>query len=419
MASRETMRPVDRAWLRMDRPTGEMVITSALMFREAIPFADIDTLVRTRLLRIERFRQRVRTPRIGSPRWERDPYFTLSAHLMRHVVAAPGGEAEMFAAIDDIASQPLDHDHPLWEVHVLEGLREGTALVVRLHHCIGDGVALVSMLLGLTDEGRTLVPPEVGVAWEPAHGLDLIKRGAAHAATLARLVTLPADPPSGLRGALGTRKRFAATRSHPLSEIKRIAHALGASFNDVLVAAVAGALRARLIRESGATAPVRAMLPMFIRRPGAGASLGNYFGLVYVPMPLEIADPVARVIEVHRRMRQVKSQPDASVAFEVLGALGFAPRPVEELAIDMFTAKASVMITDVAGPPVPLHLEGHGIADFLVWAPVSGSLALSISILSYAGRVRVTVGADEHVIPDPQSLADAIGEELRILEERS
>jgi diacylglycerol O-acyltransferase len=414
-ASRRRLAAIDAAWLRMDRPDNPMVITSLLGFEQPLTFAAIEGLVRERLLPIRRFRERVVTSRLGVSSWELDPRFDLADHLDRVALPAPGGDAELAVALAGIAAQPLDPRRPLWRLHVVEGHRGGTALVLRVHHCVGDGVALIAMLLGITDEGRALRPPEVGLVEPPARSLRArVRRAAAKTRELGRLLALPPDPPNPLRGPLGLRKRFALSPPFELARIKQLAGTQGATINDVAVTAIAGALRRELGRHLPARS-LRAVLPMYLRGRSRAGELGNHFGLVYLALPLELADPAERLAATHRRMRALKRSPEATVVLELLGALGLAPPLVEELAIALFTAKASVMITNVAGPPAQLHLEGHPVATMAVWAPVSGALAVGISVMSYAGALRLGVVADPGVLPDPARLVDAIGAELDAL----
>jgi len=400
----------------MDRPTNEMVITSVLTFEQPLSFERVEALVRDRLLPIRRFRERIVWSRLGLPSWRLDARFDLATHLHRAALPAPGGDAELAIEVEDIAAQPLDRDRPLWRLHAVEGYRGGTALVMRLHHCIGDGVALIAMLLGITDEGRALRPPEVGqLEPQPTTLAARARRLATQGVTLARLLLLPPDHRSALRGPLGQRKRFALAPPIDLAEIKQIAAAHGTTVNDVVVAAIAGALGDYLAGGPGTHRGLRAMLPLYLRGRGAPGELGNNFGLVYLDLPLDVADPVERLAITHRRMAAIKQSPEATVALEVLGAIGIVPRPVEDLAIALFTLKASVMITNIAGPPGPLHLEGARVAGMSVWAPVSGLLGLGISILSYAGTVRIGVAADGGLIPEPAKIAGAIARQLKVL----
>ena len=421
----EPVSPVDAAWLRMDRETNPMVITAALFLEGALSLEGALQLVTERLLKFERFRQRVTDP--GVPlvhaRWEEDPLFDLRSHVHRVALPAPGDRAALAEVVSDLVSSPLDHQRPLWQLHVIEGValedgRLGTVLVTRIHHAVADGIALVHVLLALTDEGADLPIAEVGLshASPPTSLGEVARRAVLDVKTLLRLLVLPADPATPLRGALGVQKRVAWSDALSLDRVKGVARATGVKVNDVLVAAVTGALRAHLVGRDGLPdrQEIRAMVPVYVR--GAEHHLGNHFGLVYLDLPIDVADPLDRVHAVKARMDAIKGSPEAHVAVGVLGAIGAGSSAIEDLAVDLFTSKASVLVTNVPGPPVPVHLAGHPLDAALVWAPVSGAIGLGFSLLSYAGRVRLGVTSDARVVADPSALARSFEDDLEAQE---
>ena len=203
-AYREPVAHVDAAWLRMDTPTNLMQITSLLVFDEQLELARLEKLIEERLLPHERFRQRIVEHRIGVPEWELDPHFDLRRHVHRVALPHPGNMQALADLLGDLMSTPLDHARPLWQVHLIEGYGSGCALIARLHHCIGDGVALLGVMLGLTEEGRGVSLQEVGLMpSKPARVVDAAKQAAAQAVTLGRLLMLPSDSRSLLQGELG------------------------------------------------------------------------------------------------------------------------------------------------------------------------------------------------------------------------
>lgn len=415
---RETLPAVDAAWLRMDSPTNAMVINALLVFRGAPSFARLRALVEERLLEHRRFRQRVVEPALGRPAWELDPGFELDAHLHRLAVPAPGDQPALEALVSDLSSRPLERSKPLWQLHHVEGLAGGgAALLCRLHHAMGDGVSLVRFLLGLTDEGAELSPPEVGVdAPHPTNLAERARVASAQALTLGRLLLLPADSPTALKGELGTQKHLAWSKPVSLERVRVVAHQHDAKVNDVLVAALTAALAAYLARLGpieGLT--LRSLVPVYVKPNAASPALGNHFGLVYVPLPIAIQDREARLRFLRDAFEEIKRDPDAIVALGVLGAMGVATSELEHIGIELFTRKASVMITNVPGPPAEIHLAGSALSEMLVWAPVSGHLGLGLSLLSYAGQVRLGVAADTKRVPEPRALVRLYEEELEAL----
>ncbi len=148
---------VDAAWLRMESPTNLMLISGVMSFYEKLEFSELKELIEDRLLPFDRFRQKVvesPIPGIG-PRWVDDPHFNLKFHLQRTALPDPGGQKELQEMVSTIMSTPLHFSKPLWQFQYIENYRGGSALVVRIHHCIADGIALVRVLLGLTDDSPT------------------------------------------------------------------------------------------------------------------------------------------------------------------------------------------------------------------------------------------------------------------------
>ena len=150
---KETMSNVDTAWLQMDRPTNLMMIASFMTFDEPIDYERLLATIERRLLIFDRFRQRVVPPRIpfGNYAWEDDPHFDIRAHVHRAALPAPGDKAALQAMMSDIISTPLDRSRPLWHYYLLDGYKGGSVIACRLHHSIADGIALMRVLLSMTD----------------------------------------------------------------------------------------------------------------------------------------------------------------------------------------------------------------------------------------------------------------------------
>ena len=423
--SPQNMTAVDAAWLRMDSLTQRMIITAVFRFAEPIGFGDIEQLVRERVLTHARFRQRAVESRLpfGVPRWVDVPELELGAHLHRVMLPAPGDEVALAHLIGRLASTPLDRDRPLWQLHFVEGLhvdaRPRPPLVIfRVHHAIGDGVSLVRFLVGLADQvgGHA---KSVGMARpERPHGaLAFARIAARHARSLLRMLLIPPDRHTVFRGARSGDKRVGWTRPFSLEALRTVAHAHGAKLNDVLIAVVAGAVR-RYLEAHGPVPPIaelRALVPFFVQDEGAEDALGNHFGLVFLPLLIGIADPSERVRASKARNDIVKGSVDALVAVEVLEVMGAAGPAVEAVGIDVFTRKASVMITNVSGPTGPLCVLGRRIEDFLVWAPVAGHVSTGISLITYGDVVRIGVLSDALRLPDPETLATACEAEVDAL----
>src|ERR1700716_1189250 len=247
---------------------------------------------------------------IGPPRWVDDERFDLDAHLHRIALPAPGDQAALEELVGDLMSTRLDMSKPLWQIHLVDGYRGGSVFLARLHHCIADGIALIQLLLSLTDTsprpGRVapVRPPAAAGTWfaaplaaaasllaNPLELVELVQGGVAVADTLQRLVLLPPDPRTVLKGPLGVSKRAAWSEIVPLERIKAAGARHGATINDILITAVAGALR-EYLEERGEPVDefeIRAAVPVNLRPIERGLELGNSFGLVFVPLPISIA----------------------------------------------------------------------------------------------------------------------------------
>lgn len=418
--SHERMSTVDAAWLRMDSDTQRMMITTLLRFEGELDLHAFEKLVHDRVLRNPRFRQRVvesPIPGLG-PSWEDDPHFSLASHLHRVALPEPADEATLLELVSDLASSPLDRRAPLWQMHIVENAPGGTSVITRLHHAIGDGVSLIHFLLSLTDECQDIVPATVGLQLGtiPHAFGELAKVVLDHSVTLAKLLAIPTETPTRLVGALGREKRVAFSPPLPVARVKRVAARANGKLNDALLAISAGALRRYLSAhcENVDDLELRALMPVFFRGHGDTEALGNHFGLVFAPLLVGIEDEMVRLAEVKRRMDDLKGASVALVALETLEFMGFAGPTAEGIGMDIFTRKASAMITSIPGPPVGLHLAGQKLADMIVWAPVAGHVGIGISMLSYAGNIRVGVFADTKRMPDPDRLAKAFLEELDV-----
>jgi diacylglycerol O-acyltransferase len=431
------MSSVDAAWLGMEDPTNLMMVTGVMTLDGKADLKRLRLLLDRRLAPFGRFHQRVVRPRSrGSlPHWQDDPHFEIENHVSHIALPAPGGDKVLREMVSELMSTPLDYTKPLWQMHLIDGYDSGSVVLARIHHCIGDGIALVRVMLSLTDETATAGPPRrrtehvaasTPLDWLPAAvgrgvaaGQDLISNpeklgdlarlGAHGAYRLGRLILLPPDPATVFKGELGRRKRAAWSEELPLDDFKLIGKAYGATVNDVLVAATTGALRRYLEKRGESTSglSIRASVPVNLRPPDQAHKLGNSFGLVFLSLPVGIVDPARRLRAIKHEMDGLKRSPEALVAFGVLSVMGLAPVEVEQLGLRFFGSKATAVLTNVPGPREPLYLAGLRLHRMMFWVPQSGHLGLGISILSYDGRVMLGVATDEGLVPDPERIVEA------------
>jgi WS/DGAT/MGAT family acyltransferase len=426
----EPLGPVDNAWLRMERPDSPMVITGILTFGEHVPHEALRGLVVERLLRFRRFRQRVvRRGLRDVGYWEDAPDFDVDAHLVEEKLEAPGDRTTVSRRVNEIMSQPLGLDRPPWRLHHLVGFDgDKSLLVCRLHHCIADGFALMHVMMSLTDEdpdeeGRTAEPSRAATRGRRLGDAETVSARVVEAASrlstgLRHLLFMSNEPPSPFRAELTGAKRAAWSRPIPLDRIKAIGHAHGGTVNDVLLAAATGALRRHAISRGHllSDAEIRAIVPVALRDRSEMEELGNYFGLVFLELPIGVHDPRARLLAVEERVAKLKKSGEALLAYYILALAGVATRFVEDLVVRIFGAKTSLVVTNVPGPTVHRRLVGHRLETIMFWVPQSAKVGLGVSLFSYAGAVRIGVAADLGITDDPEAIVAAFADELDALE---
>jgi len=356
--------------------------------------------------------------------WERDPDFDIA----RHIIPTRGRHLHSIEAIQDYvgqeASQKLDRNHPRWEIQVIEGFDgDATALLVRIHHSIGDGEALVALLFSLMDDAadheRTLprgAPPPTGDPW-----LGQLLRAAAlplraPGILLRRLTWFPDR--SHMHGPpLSGHKRVAWTSPLDLAVVKKARHHIGATVNDVLMASVSGAFSSYLKRHGG-TAPARFLIsmPVNVRSQGTPLRCDNHFAPVPLELPAGTCHLTRRILEVKTKMDHMKHSAVPTVIYEIQRALmAFLPKAVSRGLIDFLANKCTAVVTNITGPSRDLMLEGRKVRSIHFWVPQRARIGIGISILSFAGKVQLGVIADEALVPDLASLIQAFEAEFETL----
>jgi diacylglycerol O-acyltransferase / wax synthase len=442
----------DIAWLRMEDPTNPMTIVGLLVFSEPVSIDTIRHLLRERLLIFERFRQKIDMS--GDPSWVTDPDFVIEAHVHRAGLPPPGDKEALEEFVGDLMSSPLDLTKAPWQMHLVEDYNGGAVLVARLHHCLGDGIALVHVLLSMADEyfegfdlstipsygkekedltfveslvrpvsktvsglGRTaggLLGHAFGIIQKPGKVFDWAKTGMSAAAAASRIALLASDTPTRLKGKVGVLKRVAWSDPIPLADVKSVCVSTGAKVNDVLLSSVAGGLRRYLLAHGDPVADVEigSVIPVNIRPIERAFDLGNCFGLVFLFLPVGIADPRERLSEVRARMAMIKASAEPAVAFTILQAIGAGPMTLHREVTDLLSSRTSAVMTNVPGPQRQLHMGGYPISGLMFWVPRAGSVGLGVSIISYNGTVRLGVATDARLAPDPQAIVAGLHAEF-------
>lgn len=418
----------DAMWLQ-DTATNLMVI-NAVFTTERLDLEAVRDAFRHRVLAVDggeryrRFRQRVVWPD-GRPHWEDDPDFDLARHIR------PARESRLDTAealqryVGEEASHPLPADRPAWEIQFVEEHGPGaSAFIVRVHHSIGDGMALVSVIFTLMEEmtaEHEAAPPRGGIrpaAGVPGKGLlkALSIPFAAPGILLKRFLWVPDR--HALHGPkVSGRKLVAWTEPLEIDVVKAAKDRLGATVNDVLMATVSGALSRYLHAHGEAlVARLRVSMPVNVRPPNEPLTLENRFAAVPLELPAGIPALEERVRAVKARMDDLKRSVVPIVVYGIQRALLLAlPQGVSRALIDFLANKCTAVVTNVPGPQRGVSLAGRRVRSLMFWVPQRADIGVGISILSFAGKVQIGVLCDAQLVPDPLELVHAFEAELHDL----
>jgi len=439
------MAAVDRAWLRMDTPQNSMMICGVWMLERPVSVNRLRRTIEERFLCFDRFRQRA-VDTGDRAYWQDDPLFDLDNHF--HQIALPGkaDKAELQKLVSDLNSTSLDFRQPLWQMHYIDNYQGGSALLIRIHHCIADGISLVRVMLSLTDKTpepklskvtskRHSKPPQrsaiqrllhravdnaqiathqaklfiQSVREEPNYPLKLASTASAVALDLIKLGLTPVEPKTGLKEPLSGRKQVAWADPLYLDEVKACAKALGGTINDALLCTVTGALQRHFAahKEAIPDCGIRVAVPFNLRPLDQPIeTLGNKFGLVLVTLPVEVLDPLMCFRQVQENMNRLKRSYQAQVTYSLLDLFGRGPDVIERRALDLLSNKASAVLTNVPGPKDALYLAGSKLTQPMCWVPQSGNIGIGMSILSYAGTVQFGITVDKAIHADPNAVMD-------------
>ncbi len=401
---------------------------------------------------------------IDHPRWVDGPV-DIADHVVATTLPAPGGERELAKAAGDVLATPLDRSRPLWRLDVIDGLADGRVAVgITFHHASADALAASAVMGLLMDlepgDGRELpeaaaplaVPgPVRTVARAAKQPLSAAKAAASalpHLDQVPMMRTLPGA--RAISGAARTAKRAAgfdvadpggfpvapvvrwngplsagrsvAWATVPVDTVRTIKSHHEVSFNDVVVAAVGGGLRRRLLAgDELPEDPLLAFVPVNIRAEGENPTSGNLISSFVVPVPTNEPDAAARIRAAHDGMAAAKALGKTTPQTLMRDANAIIPPAVFPimaggmlalLGSGRIAAPLNLTISNVPGPPQRLHLAG---APATVIAPLSlifGGVALNVTVVSYAGELQIGVVGDAELVPDAWELVADIEAEF-------
>ncbi len=459
----ERMSRVDTAWLRMDNEVNLMMIVGVWLVQPAVSYDALCARVSDKLLKYDRFRQKAVLDAMGAS-WVFDPDFDIHHHVVHEPLKRRKGQGArdaLQARCGELATTPLNPERALWQFHLIENYEGGSAIIARIHHCIGDGIALISVTLSIADGGMdppkrkrkarddeeseadwladTLIKPftdltvrAIGITGggvaksmemlsnpqsSMLGSLDMARAGYQVVSDVVALAAMPDDSPTRLKGKPVGKKAVAWNEPMPLDAVKTIGKGLNCSINDVLLSCVAGAI-GQYLRDRGddpTGQEIRAMVPVNLRPIDKAWQLGNRFGLAPLTLPIGIQNPIERLYAVRARMNELKGSYQPVLAFAVLSIAGLFIKPVQDAILNLFAKKATAVMTNVPGPAQPLKFCGSTIRQTMFWVPASGDIGLGVSILSYAGGVQFGLISDKKLCPDPQAIIDRFEPEFQKL----
>lgn len=439
MSSRLT--GADAFWLQADSPTNRMVVSGFLALDGRLHLDELKARLLPRLLQLPPFRSSVLVEG-GEPRWIEGSSFDPDRHFHEVHLPPESKEEALMHLFGRLASEALPLDQPLWCFVLVQGLAEGSVVVPRVHHCLADGIALVAVLMTLTEPLESPRDPvsevKPALPWDPLHWArdqvgrtqNLVHRGwrfvehlGPHAmsakgqelkdAVVKLALMSPQDHPA-FKGRLGVEKRVAWSSPLDLAPMKAMAHKADGKVNDVLLALVSGALR-RFTEARGTPfhpgEPLRATVPVNLRPLEEAHHLGNCFGLVFVNLPVTTASVEARLEDIKQQMDVLKTSTEPLLTFGLMRAMGWGPPELEAQFIDLFSRRTSIVLSNVPGPRQRVVFAGRPLRRLMFWVPQSGSVSLGLSLISYAGELMLGVKADRGLLPDAPALAVALREE--------
>jgi diacylglycerol O-acyltransferase / wax synthase len=451
----------DTVFLHLEREGMPLNVASVSVLEGKIPLEDCLQFIESKLPQIPRFLKRVVAPplNLGLPTWEYDADFDLRRHV-RGVTLKHGTDSELKALAGKLFSTIMDRQHPLWDITFVEGLKGNrTGLILRMHHCLADGIAGVGIMSKLLDASpeapplpkkkiRFRVPPPRDALTSLASGMvdsysDFMKRLLSAFADLLSMAerasangsnALPTDELSRLLpeiSAFTERVRFNvpyrgpqkfAWTDIPLADVKAIRQSCAASVNDVILALVTATIRRyqELHGDRVKGRLLRMMVPVNLRSGDSPGDMGNRISLVPVTIPLDIRNPRKLLAAVHERTEFLKHSHAAELVSLAGGLIGMFPTSLQSLAGPLASqlpiTPFNLVCTNVPGPQYPLYLLGHKMLRWYPYVPVGGEMAVNCAILSYDGTVYFGFSGDVHAAPDLRRLETMLRlsfEELR------
>ncbi|MGO1657184.1 MAG: WS/DGAT domain-containing protein [Marinobacter sp.] len=448
------MLPSDSAWLALESPRNPMAIT-VMMRVDGLTAPRLREFLRVYWMAWERFRY-MPGKRAPGWRWEPDSTFDLRHHL--DVVLERFTEPALQEWVSERLNQPWPLYRPLWKFWLAPNAEGGSVLLLRIHHCYADGVSLAGIfdrlccaspqqhpaIYGATHNadlspwmsaakerlrqlagGDVVASPTAAdspQAGEPEDHLEqagafldqLSSNGLKLVNEVSGFLAEPDDTPSDLKRPLLGQRCCRWSVPVPLDRFRSVAKATNVTINDVLLSCVAAAVRPRLGMSAASLEDtiMHAAVPVDIRNrlpddlQPEPDSMGNYFGTVFVPLPVDGESALERLYRIKQETRRLKKSWQPGIAWGLSACASVIPEALRQPLSDVFYRKASAVVSNVIGTPEARYIAGCRITEQMFWVPQAGNIGLGVSIVSYAGQVQFGVVADEAVLADPAAFLE-------------
>jgi len=468
----EQLSGLDAAFLAMETRTvfghvGSVSIVDPSTAPEPLTFDRFTRVIESRLSLVPLFRRRLVDVPLGldQPYWIEDSDFDIEFHVRELALPSPGDDRQLAEQIARLHARPLDRSRPLWEIYLISGLKDGRmAFYNKVHHAAIDGVSgndIFAAMLDLTPEGRDF-PPAVRPSEEPPSGLYLLARSALSlaghpvraakvAASLLKLAPGVVSAVAAMVPFLGsgqdenadavlspavlraphtpfnatiTQHRRWAFADMPLAEVKKIKNAAGLTVNDVVMALCTGALR-RWLDDHRAlpSSPLVAAVPVSVRTEDQKGTHGNRVSMMFAGLATQLDDPGDRLRATHEAMRAAKEQHGAIPASLLADVSQFAApllanqawRLSARLRLVERVSPFNLIISNVPGPNVPLYCAGAELQAYYPVSAITDGQGMNITVMSYRDRLYFGLIACRELVPDIETLAGYLTDELHVL----
>lgn len=443
---------LDLLMWNVNHPTGLTNITAIKFFKAKLDAKKVTKIYEDKILKFEKFREKV-VIKNGKPVWQEDELFDIRSHVHKIALPGDGNEKELQTLISDLISTPLDYSKPLWQIHIIENYNDGTAILWRIGHAIGDGVSLMTTFLSLTDN----FDPEKDwihtikkkhpenhtskkINWKDklAQAAELSRKTLEKsqeliknpeplqqafsamkntAKDLTSFVLSSTNSKSIYKGELGVRKKVAWSNVIPLADIKKIGKHYGSTVNDTLLVAVTGAMRKHMLKH-GQHLDIKFNIacPVDMRRNDVEIDLGNKVGVILLDLPIGIQNIKERFRVISEKTQQLRSslEPPLSL-FYTQFISDFIPKGIEEAGAKFLGSKLMALLSNVPGPKRALNFAGEEIDNLMFFLPHTYEMGIGFSVLSYNNKVTLGVTVDANIIKDPEAIAEYFETEIELM----